>query len=117
MPAVEAQPWSANYIDGYCGIHKRNDNYELLDPNLATFTSIDRSMCSNIADNPLFDTLQDQLIGILRVLTSRRAKYMAVSSLTDDYLDTTGNFLASVRMHLCSYVFVCVLIYILCTHK
>ena len=34
--------------------------------------------------------LQDKLIGVMKVLTSRRAKYIALSELTSDYLDTTG---------------------------
>jgi hypothetical protein len=33
---------------------------------------------------------QDKMIGVQRVVTSRRAKYMAISELTEDFLDTTG---------------------------
>ena len=34
--------------------------------------------------------LQDKLIGTLRVVETRMAKYVAVSRLTPDLLDTTG---------------------------
>eukprot|EP01038_Epipyxis_sp_PR26KG_P012059 gene12059-16136_t len=90
VPAVEAQPWSNNYRDGFCGIRKLNDDYDINDPNLANFVPVARNTCSNIADNPVHPTLQDKLIGVLHVLTTRRAKFIAVSQLTDDYLDTNG---------------------------
>eukprot|EP00981_Chlorochromonas_danica_P011120 scaffold3756_cov180-Ochromonas_danica.AAC.12 len=90
VPAVLAQDWSANYQDGYCGIRKLNDNYAEDDPDLATFEPTDRSTCSNIADNPVHTTLADKLIGVLRVVLTRRAKYLAVSQLTGDYMDTNG---------------------------
>ncbi len=90
VPAVEAQAWSANYRDGYCGIRKLNDDYDLNDPNLANFQPEVRDTCSNIADNPVHNAMPDKLIGILKVVLTRRAKFIAFSQLTPDYLDTTG---------------------------
>jgi hypothetical protein len=90
VPAVKAQPWASSYRDGYCGIRLLNDNYEIDDPNLATFTPEARANCSNIADNPVHVSLQDKLIGVQRVIMTRRAKFLAMSSLTDDLMDTTG---------------------------
>ena len=90
VPMVEAQGWSSNYRDGFCGIRKLNDDYDLLDPNLADFEPADRSTCSNIADNPVHESMQDKLIGLLRVVTTRRAKFIALSALTYDYMDTNG---------------------------
>jgi hypothetical protein len=90
VPAVRAQDWSANYRDGYCGIRLLNDGYSLYDPNLATFVPEDRSTCSNIADNPIIDTYQDKLIGVMEVVLTRRTKYLAMSRLTSDLLDTDG---------------------------
>jgi len=90
VPAVEAQAWSNNYRDGYCGIRKLNDDFDINDPNLADFVPEDRGTCSNIADNPIHATFQDKLIGLTRVITTRRAKFVAISALTFDYLDTTG---------------------------
>ena len=57
---VKAQEWKYNYLDG------------------------------NIADNPIHPTLPDKLIGPSFIAQSRRAKYVAVSKLTSDFLDTTG---------------------------
>jgi hypothetical protein len=94
VPAVEAQAWSNNYQDGYCGIRKLNDDFALDDPSLADFTPMDRSTCSNIADNPVHESMQDKLIGVLHVTVTRRAKFVAVSQLTPDYLDTTGRLSA-----------------------
>lgn len=90
VPAVVAQDWSANYQDGYCGIRKLNDDLSETDPNLANFKATNRADCSNIADNPVNPALQDKLIGVLQVVLTRRAKYLAVSRLTDDYMDTNG---------------------------
>lgn len=88
---VKSQPWANNYKDGYCGIRVLNDGFDNeFDPAIDSFTPKDLSTCSNIADNPIFTTLQDKLIGILQVVSTRRAKYLAVSQLTSDYLDTTG---------------------------
>jgi hypothetical protein len=94
VPAVHAQDWSSNYRDGYCGIRKLNDDFNLFEPNLADFVPQDRSICSNIADNPIHATPQDKLIGVLRVVLQRRAKYIAVSHLTPDFLDTNGQLTA-----------------------
>ena len=65
-----------------------DDNLEILDPLLTEFDPEDRSTCSNIADNPVHEHYADKLIGVQRVVASR-AKYMAVSELTDDLMDTT----------------------------
>lgn len=90
VPAVKAQDWSANYRDGYCGIRPLNDGYSLLDPKLDDFVPVNRSDCSNIADNPTMPTPQDKLIGVLQVVLTRRTKFLAMSRLTSDLLDTTG---------------------------
>ena len=90
VPAVHAQDWSSNYRDGYCGIRKLNDDFNLYEPNLADFTPQNRSICSNIADNPIHSTPQDKLVGVLHIVLLRRAKYIAVSHLTPDFLDTNG---------------------------
>jgi hypothetical protein len=90
VPAVEAQAWSSNYRDGYCGIRKLNDDYDINDPNLASFVPVARNTCSNIADNPVHASFQDKLIGLTKVITTRRAKFVSISALTYDYLDTTG---------------------------
>lgn len=90
VPGVRSQAWSNNYREGYCGIRRLNDDFDLLDPNLAQFVPKDRGNCSNIADNPVHATLQDKLIGLTKVVTTRRAKFVAVSQLTDDFLDTNG---------------------------
>lgn len=60
VPGVKAQPWGANVQDG------------------------------NLADNPIHQTLPDQLIGPPKTVEKRRTKYVAISPLTEDYLDTTG---------------------------
>lgn len=83
---VKAQPWEANYRDGLCGIRKRIDDLQVLDP----YRIENRSNCSNIADNPTHPTPPDKLIGLEKVVETRLAKYVAISKLTDDYLDTTG---------------------------
>jgi hypothetical protein len=90
VPAVRAQPWASNYRDGYCGIRKLDDDHVVLDPALANFQVENRGDCSNIADNPVHASIQDKLIGVLRVVNTRRAKYMAISELTPDYMDTSG---------------------------
>ena len=90
VPSVESQAWSSNYRDGYCGIRKLNDDYNITNPNLATFIPVARNTCSNIADNPIHPTLPDKLVAELRIITTRRAKFIALSSLTFDFLDTTG---------------------------
>jgi hypothetical protein len=58
VPGVRSQAWSSNYRDGYCGIRKLNDDYDLKDPNLANFVPVARNVCSNIADNPVHETMQ-----------------------------------------------------------
>ena len=83
---VKAQPWRANYRDSSCGIRKRSDDLQALDPSRIE----NRADCSNIKDNPTHSTPPDRLIGLEKVVETRLAKYVAVSKLTDDYLDTTG---------------------------
>ena len=90
VPAVKAQPWASSYRDGYCGIRVLDDNYDITDPTLTEMVVEDRSTCSNIMDNPPHEAMEDKLIGVQRVVMSRRAKYMAVSELTSDLMDTTG---------------------------
>jgi hypothetical protein len=63
---------------------------QTFDPNLAFREETDRGDCSNIADNPIHPTLPDKRIGPETVIESWRAKYVAVSRLTPDYLDTSG---------------------------
>jgi hypothetical protein len=60
VPAVKAQSWRHNYLDG------------------------------NIADNPPHPALADKLIGPEQLVLTRRSKYVAVSRLTGDYMDTNG---------------------------
>lgn len=60
VPAVKAQNWGSNYLD------------------------------KNIADNPPHRTVADNLIGVPHIVQSRRAKYIAVSELNDNFTDTTG---------------------------
>lgn len=90
VPDVQSQPWGSNYNDGYCGIRKLDDGMGEFDPAIDNYISPDRSKCSNIADNPVHNKLQDKLIGIQKIIAQRRAKFMAVSELTNDYMDTTG---------------------------
>ena len=54
------------------------------------FAPFDRSKCSNIADNPPHIAGQDKLLGAKYVSFSRTARFVAVSTLTSDGLDTTG---------------------------
>jgi hypothetical protein len=91
VPGVQSQPWSSNYRDGYCGIRRFDDDLAWDDPDLDYFSSPDRGTCSNIADNPIHATFPDKLIGRQRVRLRRRSKFMAISELTEDYMDTTGN--------------------------
>lgn len=60
VPAVKAQSWEQNYLD------------------------------KNIADNPLHPTVADLLIGPEQVVVVRRAKYLSVSRISDDYLSSDG---------------------------
>jgi len=94
VPGVRAQDWYHNYLDGTCGIRKLDDDYYLDDPDLVNLNLTDRADCANVADNPLHAALPDKLIGIHTVVETRRAKYVAVSRLTDDFLDTSGELTA-----------------------
>ena len=60
VPAVKAQPWADNYAD------------------------------KNIADNAPHPTVADLLIGVDRVVQVRRASYVAITRLSDDYLSLKG---------------------------
>jgi hypothetical protein len=90
VPAVTSQPWASNYRDGFCGIRQLDEDHDRYDPELDTFKPQSRNNCSNIADNPTHPTVQDKLIGQQKVITQRRSKMMAVSELSDDFMDTTG---------------------------
>ncbi len=90
VPSVKAQSWKANYEAGACGLRRVNEDFQTYDPALATKDNTDRSDCSNIVDNPIHPTLPDKLQGRPRVVERRRAKFIAVSRLIDDYLDTSG---------------------------
>jgi len=90
VSGVQAQSWKANYEDGTCGKRKIDDDMQPFDPNLPNRDQPDRGECSNIVDNPIHPTLTDKRIGPGTVTERRRAKYVAVSRLTDDYLDTSG---------------------------
>jgi len=90
VPGVQSQPWSANYVDGTCGIRKMNDDIQRYDSNLPKRKIHSRKNCSNIADNPTHYTPPDRLIGVKQIVQKRQAKFVAVSRLTNDYLDTSG---------------------------
>ena len=91
VPGVKAQTWKANYEEGTCGKSRKiNDDMQRFDPNLPFREMPDRSDCSNIVDNPIHPTLPDKRIGPEEAVERRRAKFVAVSRLTDDYLDTSG---------------------------
>ncbi|KAH8073924.1 hypothetical protein JL721_2476 [Aureococcus anophagefferens] len=90
VPAVKAQPWNRNYVDGSCGIRANDEDYALNDPEIPNRDQVDRGNCSNIEDNPMHPTMPDELVGELYIVETRRAKYVAVSTLTPDLLDTTG---------------------------
>ena len=64
-----------------------SDNY---DPKLADFVPKSLKSCSNIQDNPIHETLKDKLIGIEQIIFSRKVKFVAISTLTFDFLETTG---------------------------
>ncbi|KAL3801395.1 hypothetical protein HJC23_007005 [Cyclotella cryptica] len=90
VPALKGQTWKANYEDGTCGRRQANDDKHHFDPSLPFREEPNRSDCSNIVDNPIHPTLPDKRIGPETVVQQRRAKYVAISRLTDDYLDTSG---------------------------
>jgi len=90
VPSVKGQPWKANYEEGVCGKRKINDDMQHYDPNLPFREEPNRGNCSNIVDNPIHPTLPDKRIGPQTVTERRRAKYIAISKLSNDYLDTSG---------------------------
>ena len=90
VPDVRAQPWKNSYRDGACGLRQKDEDYGLNDPEIPTRELQDRGNCSNIEDNPLHPTMPDELVKELYVVERRRAKFVAVSALTPDLLDTTS---------------------------
>mmetsp|Transcript_2540 Transcript_2540/g.3312 ORF Transcript_2540/g.3312 Transcript_2540/m.3312 type:complete len:289 (+) Transcript_2540:3-869(+) len=90
VPDVKAQPWTNNYLDGACGRGSVDGGWDLNDPDLPDRTITDRSNCSNIRDNPVHETNVDDLVGTLKIVETRRVKFLAVSSLTPDLLDTSA---------------------------
>jgi hypothetical protein len=90
VPSVQGQTWRDNFEDGTCGKIKVDGDMHFFDPDLPNREIRDRSHCSNLVDNPVHSTQPDKRIGPSTVLERRRTKYVAVSRLTDDYLDTTG---------------------------
>ena len=60
VPTVKSQSWSSNFMD------------------------------ANIADNPIHSTLPDKLIGPPQIVEQRKSKYVAISLLTPDFLQTSG---------------------------
>ncbi|CAN0000208.1 unnamed protein product, partial [Phaeothamnion confervicola] len=103
VPAVRAQPWSANYRDGSCGLLPDDPagGIDRWDPRLADGADrpagaavVDRSSCSNVADNPPHPTPRDRLVGVQRAVETRLAEFAASSRLTPDLLETTGQLVA-----------------------
>ena len=90
VPSVKGQTWKANYEDGTCGKRRVDDDKHHFDPSLPFRMEPDRGNCSNIVDNPIHPTLPDKRVGPQQTTMQRRAKYVAISRLTDDYLDTSG---------------------------
>lgn len=90
VPGVQGQTWKANYESGTCGKRKINEDMNHFDPSLPFREEPNRGDCSNIVDNPIHPTLPDKRVGPQRIVQRRRAKYISISKLTDDYLDTTG---------------------------
>jgi hypothetical protein len=90
VPGVRAQAWKYNYEDGSCGKSPADDNLQRYDPDLPNRSKRNRSTCSNVVDNPVHPTPPDLRIGRMETVERRRTKFVAISKLTDDYLDTTG---------------------------
>ena len=90
VPQVKSQSWKANYDSGTCGKYLIGDDLDRFDPNLPNRKIPNRKDCSNIVDNPIHPTLPDKRMGPEETILKRRVKYIAVSRLTEDYLDTTG---------------------------
>jgi len=90
VPRVKSQPWGFNYMDGSCGRRDFTQGMSRIDPDLETRQLKSRQNCSNIVDNPVHATIPDKLIGVPIIVEARRAKYVAISKLTDDFLDTSG---------------------------
>eukprot|EP00986_Skeletonema_menzelii_P018335 scaffold26628_cov149-Skeletonema_menzelii.AAC.2 len=89
VPGVQGQTWKDNFDDGTCGRMKVDLDMQTFDPELPNREKPDRRHCSNLVDNPIHETQPDKRIGDATVLERRRAKYVSVSRLTGDYLDTS----------------------------
>ena len=72
------------------GIRNLENGFDNYDPRLADFVPKSLKSCSNIQDNPIHETLKDKLIGIEQIIFSRKVKFLAISTLTFDFLETTG---------------------------
>jgi len=90
VPSVKAQPWNTSYRDGTCGMRKLDNDMGFEDPDLGDREIGGREECSNIVDNAVHPTRPDKLIGEEVIVEQRKAKYVAISKLSDDYLDTSG---------------------------
>ena len=90
VPGINGRTWSENFADGTCRKMEVDLGMQTFDPELPNRETPDRSHCTNLVDNPIHSIEPDKRIGDASVLEQRRAKYVAVSRLTDDYLDTTG---------------------------
>lgn len=90
VPEIQGQTWADNFDDGACGRMKVDLDMQTYDPELPNREKPDRRHCSNLVDNPIHETEPDKRIGEATVLEQRRAKYVSISRLTDDYLDTNG---------------------------
>lgn len=91
VPGLKAQSWQANYEDSICGIRENRQDTQTFHPMLnEPIEAPNGKYCPSIVDNPIHATNRDTLEGRPRVVEKRTAKFIAVSRLTDDYLDTTG---------------------------
>lgn len=91
VPGLKAQSWQANVEDYLCGIREKRQGTKTFHPMLdESQEPLDSKFCRGIVDNPIHSTNPDSLIGKPRAVEKRTAKFIAVSRLTPDYLDTTG---------------------------
>ena len=67
-----------------------DDDLERLDPDIPHRQPPERGACSNVRDNPVHPSRRDRLVGLEAAALTRRAKYVAVSRLSDDYLSTSA---------------------------
>ena len=91
VPGLKSQSWQANFEDNICGIREKNEGSKAFHPMLDEPSETpDDHYCPSIVDNPIHPTNPDSLTGKPRVVERRTAKFIAISRLTADYLDTTG---------------------------